>query len=137
MGYNEKALKGVYKYLLVPLLTADPSPTEALLSLVALWWGVILTIPIPLDAEFYKFLLMSSPRHIIAVLFLAIGSGIGIGRLFRITNFERFFVFLSVGLWSYVAVLLLITRPLSLAAFGTYALLALSGGWAYWRTRYD
>lgn len=136
MGNNE-FIKRIIKNMLSTIVTGSPYAIELFLSLLSLWWGFILLFDNTLGIRFYDIFLLHGPRLLFSAIFLTIGSGMGIGRALENTSIERFFVGLSIWVWSFVTGILFVTRPLGYAAFGTYAIIVMFGIWAFWRLRYE
>lgn len=140
----KRIIRHFYMYLIHPLLTADPTPITALLSLLAMWWGVLLGIDsfvyqISLDwfgqgisGVFEKHL----PENLWAVLFLTLGLGLLTSRLIRSYKAERAFILTSAMTWAFTAASITKVFPLSLVS-GTYIIITLFSIWAYWRISYE
>ena len=128
----------VFARFIAPLITADPTPIEALLSLVALWWAVVLILNrvYVTGSNFEMILNIHGGIDFWSVMFLVVGGGLVISRFANSREIERFFVFLSAGLWSFMSALLISLNTISFPG-GTYAVIAMLAGWAYWRLRYE
>ena len=128
----------IFARFISPLLVADPAPVEALLSLVALWWATVLIAnkAYVTGTNFEMVLDIHGGTGFWAITCLFLGLGLIISRVYASQAVERLFVFLSVGVWSFMSALLISLNTISFPG-GTYAIISLLGGWAYWRLRYE
>lgn len=134
----------IKRNFLLPLLTADPTPVVALLSLLALWWGILLSINFFLPGVSNSDILVTIhnlysrhfPRMFWPVLFFFIGIGLMIARYKDSKKWERALILVSSGVWSFSTALLFKEYPLSLVA-GTYFIITLLSVWSYWKTNYE
>lgn len=128
--------------LLTPLLTADPSPVMAVVSVTSIWWAVVFLIGCGsadsgcfIDSVTGIMVRHAQPRFWMLAFGLS-GLGLIIGRVYNKRWLERAIMLFSVALWSFVSALLVKENTLSFIS-GTYISLTLISAWAYWRLRYE
>lgn len=135
---KDKWSRRFFDRFIAPLLIADPSPVEALLSLLALWWAVVLILGrvYVTGTGFERILNIHGGVEFWAGVFLFLGIALVSSRFAGWLNVERIIVLVSVGVWSFMSALLITLNTISFPG-GTYAIVSILGGWAYWRLRYD
>jgi hypothetical protein len=123
----------IVKPLLVPLVTADPTPVVLFTSFTALWWVIIYLIGCNGPACGVT---VPMAQHASNVFWISVFTLCGFGNLIAKSlgnvRLQRGVMLFSVGIWAFVSALLFKSIPFSFPA-GTYALLTLLTSWAYWR----
>jgi hypothetical protein len=105
---------------------------EIAVTSIALWWGVILLLPIKTFTISSSYNIMSAiaNEHIWGILMLLLGAfhllGISLNKLY----IKRLSFLVATGVWFYVATLFFLGEPATTAT-GTYIIIGCLTGWLY------